>query len=131
MNMTRPFSMRAHPLLVSMDCHQYTLGACAVRHAAHMHSIEEDRNPRVKAVAKLVSQVCLVDFQEVLAGDLLAGVRVVRNFSLKSQLRGTSLADSSGFIYTKPCNNLLSHVISQPDWQCQNLLEADASAISL
>ena len=29
----------------------------AVRHYTHMHSIEEDRNPRVKAVAKLVSQV--------------------------------------------------------------------------
>ncbi len=56
--------MVAHPLLVFMDCHRYTLGACAVRHAAHMHSIEEDRNPRVKAVAKLVSQVCLCKLSE-------------------------------------------------------------------
>jgi len=58
-NVIRFFPMVAHPLSVSMICHKYTLVACAVRHAAHMHSIEEDRNPRVKAVAKLVSQVCL------------------------------------------------------------------------
>ena len=38
---------------------QHALHACAVRHYAHMHSIEEDRDPRVKAVAKLVSQVGL------------------------------------------------------------------------
>ena len=38
---------------------QDALHASAVRHYAHMHSIEEDRDPRVKAVAKLVSQVGL------------------------------------------------------------------------
>ena len=29
----------------------------AVRHYVHMHTIEEGRDPRVKAVAKLVAQV--------------------------------------------------------------------------
>lgn len=54
----------------------------AVRHYIHMHTIEEGRDPRVKAVAKMVAQVALCSHPQ---HDVQNAVHVAKQSAGKGQ----------------------------------------------
>lgn len=81
----------------------------AVRHYTHMHSIEEDRNPRVKAVAKLVSQVGALLLQAHVSDTASPGILSVNGTGQHTEVPDSDRAMAATW------NGVRNHLSSHED----------------